>query len=52
MKQHDNQSKVKRYYIPVDGNPTEVSEEVYRAYYRPIWATRYHAQKPARTRSS
>lgn len=35
----------KKFFIPVDGNPTEVREEVYRAYYRPIWRTRYHAQK-------
>ena len=39
------QNTVKRYYIPVNGNPIEVSEEIYRAYYRPIWRTRYHAQK-------
>ena len=35
----------KKYFIPVDGTPIEVSEEVYRAYYQPIWNTRYHAQK-------
>ena len=34
-----------RFFIPVDGTPIEVSEEVYRAYYQPIWNTRYHAQK-------
>ena len=39
------QSKVKKYLIPVDGTPIEVSEEVYRAYYQPIWNTRYHAQQ-------
>lgn len=39
------QNKDKKYFIPVDGNPIEVSEEVYRAYYQPIWNTRYHAQK-------
>ena len=33
------------YFIPVDGTPIEVSEEIYRAYYQPIWNTRYHAQK-------
>lgn len=27
------------------GTPIEVNEEVYRAYYQPIWNTRYHAQK-------
>jgi len=26
------QNKDKKYFIPVDGNPIEVSEEVYRAY--------------------
>ena len=39
------QNNDKKYFIPVDGTPIEVSEEVYRAYYRPIWNTRYHAQK-------
>lgn len=34
-----------RFFIPVDGTPIEVSEEVYRAYYQPIWNARYHAQK-------
>ena len=38
-------NKDNRYFIPVDGTPIEVSEEVYRAYYQPIWSTRYHAQK-------
>lgn len=45
MQKQDNQSKSKRFFIPVDGTPIEVSEEVYRAYYQPIWSTRYHAQK-------
>ena len=35
----------KRYFIPVDGTLIEVSEDVYRAYYQPIWNTRYHARK-------
>ena len=39
------QNNDKKYFIPVDGTPIEVSEEVYRAYYQPIWSTRYHAQK-------
>lgn len=34
-----------RFFIPVDETSIEVSEEVYRAYYQPIWNTRYHAQK-------
>ena len=38
-------NEAKKYFIPVDGNPIEVSEEVYRAYYQSIWNTRYHAQK-------
>ena len=38
-------NKDNRYFIPVDGNSIEVSEEVYRAYYQPIWNTRYHAQQ-------
>lgn len=32
-------------YIPVEGKLIEVSEEIYKEYYRPIWRTRYHAQK-------
>ena len=39
------QNNDKKYFIPVNGNPIEVSEEVYRAYYQPIWNIRYHAQK-------
>ena len=39
------QNNDKKYFIPVYGTPIEVSEEVYRAYYQPIWNTRYHAQK-------
>lgn len=39
------QNNDKKYFIPVDGTPIEASEEVYRAYYQPIWSTRYHAQK-------
>lgn len=39
------QSNDKKYFIPVNGTIIEVSEEVYRTYYRPIWNTRYHAQK-------
>lgn len=35
----------KKHYIPVNGTLVEVSEEIYRAYYQPIWAARYHAQK-------
>ena len=38
-------NEAKKFFIPIDGMPIEVSEEVYRAYYRPIWNTRYHAQK-------
>ena len=35
------QNNDKKYFIPVNGNPIEVSEEVYRAYYQPIWNTRF-----------
>lgn len=34
------QNNDKKYFIPVDGTPIEVSEEIYRAYYQPIWNTR------------
>ncbi len=39
------QNTVKHYFIPVNGNPVEVNEETYRDFYRPVWRTRYHAQK-------
>ena len=39
------QNKDKKYFIPINGTPIEVSEEVYRAYYQPVWNARYHAQK-------
>ena len=32
------QNNDKKYFIPVDGNPIEVSEEVYRAYYKALVA--------------
>ena len=44
------QNNDKKYFIPVDGTPIEVSEEVYRAYSQPIWNTRYHAQKKGECR--
>lgn len=37
--------EAKKYFIPVNGELVEVSEELYREYYRPIWNTRYHARK-------
>ncbi len=39
------ENTVKHYCIPVNGNPIEVTEEVYRDFYRPIWRTQYHARK-------
>ena len=35
----------RKFFIPVNGTLVEVSEDVYRAYYQPIWNTRYHAQR-------
>lgn len=32
-------------FIPANEELVEVSEELYREYYRPIWNTRYHARK-------
>lgn len=37
--------EAKKYFIPVNGELVEVSEELYREYYRPIWNTRYHVRK-------
>ncbi len=45
-------NEAKKYFIRVEGNPIEVSEEVYRAYFQPIWKTRYHAQKNGECRCS
>ncbi len=39
------ENKERKYFIPVNGTLREVSEKIYRAYYRPIWNTRYHARK-------
>ena len=38
-------NKERKYYIPVKGESIEVNEEIYKAYYRPIWRTQYHARK-------
>ena len=38
------ENNAKRYLIPVNGQLIEVSEEVYKEYYRPIWRTRKRAQ--------
>ena len=40
MRKDDN-----RHFISVNGKPVYVSKEVYDAYFQPIWATRYYAQK-------
>lgn len=36
--------KDKKYYIPMNGQKIEVTEEVYRAYYQPVWRTKKRAQ--------
>ena len=51
-KEHNMKNCDRKYFIPVNGTPVEVSEEVYRAYYRPVWGTRYHAQKNGECRCS
>lgn len=38
-------SEAKQYFIPANEELVEVSEELYREYYRPIWNTRYHVRK-------
>ena len=35
----------KKYYVIVEEEFVEVSEDVYRAYYQPIWRVRYYARK-------
>lgn len=45
MKSNEN-----KYHIEIDGKEIEVTEAVYRAYHRPIWNARYHAQKNAECR--
>lgn len=37
--------EAKKYFIPANEELVEVSEELYREYYRPIWNTRYHVRK-------
>ena len=32
-------------YIPIDGKQIPVTEEQYKAFYRPIWRVHYHASK-------
>lgn len=34
----NNETTAKEYYIEVNGEKIPVTEEVYRAYYRPVWA--------------
>ncbi len=38
MKIHDNQQTTTPRYIEIDGQQIPVTEEVYRAYKRPVWA--------------
>jgi len=37
-------NKIKQFYIKIDGQPVEVTGEVYRAYKRPVWAERKRRQ--------
>ena len=37
-----------RFFIPVNGTPIEVSEEVYRAYKQPLWAEHKRKEREKR----
>lgn len=47
MKTNENQKSTREYKVYIHRLKTwvEVTEDQYYAYYRPIWRTRYHAQK-------
>lgn len=38
----------KQFYIRIDGTPVAVTEEVYRAYMRPVWAERKRKERESR----
>ncbi len=35
----------KGYYLPIDGQEVPVTEEVYRAYWQPVWAERKRQER-------
>jgi RNA polymerase sigma factor (sigma-70 family) len=50
MSKSDNQKPTKEYYLPIDGQEIPVSEEVYRAYKRPLWAEHKRKEREKRCR--
>ncbi|MGR6837021.1 hypothetical protein [Syntrophomonas erecta] len=40
--------ETKQYYLTIDGQEVKVSEEVYRAYKRPIWAEHKRKEREKR----
>jgi hypothetical protein len=41
--------ETKQYYLTIDGQEVKVSEEVYRAYKRPIWAEHKRKEREKKT---
>lgn len=50
MSKSDNPKSTKEYYLPIDGQEIPVSEEVYRAYKRPLWAEHKRKEREKRCR--
>lgn len=50
MKINDNQRTTTQRYIEIDGQQISVTEEVYRAYKRPIWAEHKRKEREMRCR--
>jgi RNA polymerase sigma factor (sigma-70 family) len=50
MSNSDNQKSTKEYYLPIDGQEIQVTEEVYRAYKRPAWAEHKRKEREKRCR--
>jgi RNA polymerase sigma factor (sigma-70 family) len=42
------QKAAKSYYLPIDGQEIPVTEEVYRAYWQPVWAERKRQEREKR----
>ncbi|KAB2953744.1 sigma-70 family RNA polymerase sigma factor [Heliorestis acidaminivorans] len=47
---NDNQQSTKEYFLTIDGQEIPVTEEVYRAYKRPVWTERKRKEREKRCR--
>jgi RNA polymerase sigma factor (sigma-70 family) len=48
LSKSDHQKPTKAYYLPLDGQEIPVTEEVYRAYWQPVWAERKRQEREKR----